>query len=277
MPVSVIIPVYERKKRLCRAIDSVLNQPEVDELIVVDDGSNRDIESAVAHYGKKLRYVRQLHSGVSAARNRGIAESKYEWLAFLDSDDEWLAGKLALQLDGLKSSQRKISHTEEIWIRNGIHVNPMNKHRKRGGNIFIDCLPLCAVSPSSVLMHRDIFDDVSLFDEDLPACEDYDLWLRIALTYEFDFVEQACLNKYGGHDDQLSRKYWGMDRFRVRSLHNLLKTRSMTQTQTQTDAVRAMLLKKLEILRLGATKRNNIELLEWIDRTQAEASLATDC
>ena len=271
MPVSVIIPVYNREKRLCRAIDSVLCEPEVDELIIIDDGSSQDIEPIIAQYGNKLRYVHQVHSGVSAARNRGIAESKYDWLAFLDSDDEWLPGKLALQLEGLKDSQRKISHTEEIWIRNGVRVNPMDKHRKRGGDIFIDCLPLCVVSPSSVLMHRDIFDDVGLFDEKLPACEDYDLWLRVALAYEFEFVEQACLNKYGGHDDQLSRKYWGMDRFRVRSLHNLLKTHSMTNKQTAT--VSAMLLKKLEILRLGATKRNNIELLEWLDGMQAEASI----
>ena len=274
MSVSVIIPVYNRVKRLCRAIDSVLCQPEVEQLIIVDDGSDIDIESAIQYYGPKVSYIRQKKMGVSAARNRGITESTQPWIAFLDSDDEWLNGKLALQFTGLESNHRLISHTEEVWIRNGVRVNPKNKHHKRGGSIFINCLPLCTVSPSSVLMHRNIFTDVGLFDVQLPACEDYDLWLRIALEYEFDFVEQACLIKYGGHEDQLSRKYWGMDRFRVQSLCKLLKIHSMDEDQIK--AVKTTLNEKLRILRLGALKRENTELLAWLDIMQSDSKLISD-
>ena len=273
MSVTVIIPVHNRIKRLCRAIDSVLCQPEVKELVIVDDGSDIDIESAINHYQDRLRSVYQKQSGVSAARNRGIDESTQPWIAFLDSDDEWLAGKLSLQLAGLERSRRLISHTEEIWIRNGIRVNPKNKHFKRGGFIFNDCLPLCSVSPSSVLIHKDVFSDVGLFDTQLPACEDYDLWLRIALRYEFDFVEQACLNKYGGHEDQLSRKHWGMDRFRVQALDKLLRSGSLSVNQK--SAVQATLIEKLRILRLGALKRDNAELLTWLDKIEFDAKLTT--
>lgn len=274
MSVSVIIPVYNRVKRLCRAIDSVLCQPEVRQLIVIDDGSDIDIKSEITRYGKRLIYIRQQQMGVSAARNRGISESTQPWIAFLDSDDEWLVDKLGLQIAGLERSHRLISHTEEIWIRNGIRVNPKNKHRKQGGAIFNECLPLCAVSPSSVVMHRDILADVGMFDAQLPACEDYDLWLRVALKYEFDFVAKACLKKYGGHEDQLSRKYWGMDRFRVQSLCKLLSTCAMDERQK--IAVNATLSEKLRVLRLGALKRSNTELLSWLDTIQSEFQPSTD-
>jgi glycosyltransferase involved in cell wall biosynthesis len=274
MSVTVIIPVHNRVKRLCRAIDSVLCEPEVKQLVVVDDGSDIDIKSALKHYQDRLSYIYQKQSGVSAARNRGIVESTQPWIAFLDSDDEWLAGKLSLQLVGLERSHRLISHTEEVWIRNGIRVNPKNKHSKRGGSIFFDCLPLCTVSPSSVLIHKDVLSDVGLFDTQLPACEDYDLWLRIALGYEFDFIERACLKKYGGHEDQLSRKYWGMDRFRVQSLYKLLGARSMSEDQK--IAVTATLTEKLKILRLGALKRDNTELLTWLDNIESGSKITPE-
>ncbi len=101
----------------------------------------------------------------------------------------------------------RVCHTDEIWIRNGRRVNARKKHGKKGGWIFQHCLPLCAMSPSSIMIHRDVFTALGGFDERLPACEDYDLWLRITARYPVLFTRQPLIEKYGGHDDQLSRKY----------------------------------------------------------------------
>ena len=260
MTVSVIIPTYNRITLLPRAIDSVLMQgmPDV-EVIVVDDGSTDGTEQCVYENYSDVRYVKQPNLGVSAARNIAIKQAKGEWIALLDSDDEWLEGKLTAQLSELNKTEVKVCHTQEIWVRNGVRVNQMDKHKKSGGYIFNNCLPLCAMSPSSIVIHKDVFDDVGLFDESLPACEDYDLWLRISALYEVAYLEQPYLRKYGGHEDQLSRQHWGMDRFRVIALDNLLKNTKYVEklSKKNVDAALIMLLKKLKILLKGAVKHNN--------------------
>jgi GT2 family glycosyltransferase len=144
-------------------------------------------------------------------------------------------------------------HTEEIWIRNGRRVNAMNKHAKHGGDIFEHCLPLCCVSPSSVLIHRDIFDVVGNFDESLPACEDYDLWLRICSRYDVLFIEEALITKYGGHEDQLSKEHWGMDRFRITALEKIMNAPYLSFAQRK--LAMETLMTKLRIFLLGAKKR----------------------
>jgi Predicted glycosyltransferases len=167
----------------------------------------------------QVHYYYQDNLGVSAARNLGIQHTAGNWLAFLDSDDEWLPEKLANQQTALAANpEYKICHTEENWIRNGAPVKVPQKYAKTGGWIFKHCLPLCAMSPSTLLIHRSIFTDVGLFDSRLPACEDYDLWLRITAHYPVLLVEQPQINKHGGHKDQLSQAFWGMDRFRICAL-----------------------------------------------------------
>ena len=156
-----------------------------------------------------------------------------------------------------QAPELKICHTEETWIRNGVRVNAMHKHKKTGGWIFEQCLPLCAMSPSSIMIHRSVFDDVGLFDEDLPACEDYDLWLRISAKYPVLFLEQSMINKYGGHEDQLSHKYWGMDRFRIQALEKIISHPDLS-VENKHSAIQ-MLLKKVRIFRNGALKRDKIE------------------
>jgi glycosyltransferase involved in cell wall biosynthesis len=195
---------------------------------------------------------------VSKARNFGVEHSRGGWLAFLDSDDEWLPEKLERQWAALQQQpEYRLCHTEEIWIRNGKRVNPMNKHAKYGGHIFDYCLPLCAMSPSSVLIRRDLLEQTGGFDEQLPACEDYDLWLRICAKNPVLFIDQPLLKKYGGHPDQLSKKHWGMDRFRVYALEKILH--SGTLDDQQRAAATATLLEKCEILANGASKRGNRE------------------
>ncbi|MFA7254495.1 MAG: glycosyltransferase family A protein [Candidatus Omnitrophota bacterium] len=297
--ISVIIPTYNRAAVLPRAIDSVLAQSDTKrwtdpssggksadfELIIVDDGSTDATASEYGvrgtEYGEKsinagsvrrtpyalpIQYLRQSNLGPAAARNTGIKYAKGEWIAFLDSDDEWKPGKLKAQLEFFRANpDYLICQTEEIWIRNGTRVNPMKKHRKFGGFIFEKCLPLCVVSPSAVMMHRKLFDEVGLFDESLPACEDYDLWLRIAAKHPIGLIEKAYIMKYGGHADQRSREFPAMDQFRIRSLAKILSQNILTPEQT--FAARRMLEEKAKIYIEGALKRGKEKEADEVRRT----------
>ena len=257
--VSVIVPTYNRADRLERALNSIVSQTCQDfELIVVDDGSTDKTSQLMKSFPKAQYFYIKKNSGVSKARNVGLAFAKGELICFLDSDDLWKEKKIQIQslwLENNKDSQ--ICYTDEIWIRNGVRVNPMNRHRKYSGDIFRHCLGLCIVSPSSVMIRAKLFDEIGNFDESLPACEDYDLWLRIASKYAFHFIEEPLIIKYGGHSDQLSRKYWGMDRFRVVALKKLLDQNSLDKEKLK--LTRSVFLEKCSILIKGFEKRGKKE------------------
>jgi len=257
--VSIIIPTYNRSELLKRALESVYRQTVSDyEIIVIDDGSTDDTAEMIQTIFPKVQYIQQENGGVSSARNKGLACAKGQWLAFLDSDDEWLPHKLEKQLNLLKNHpDGKVCHTEEIWIRHGVRVNQMKKHKKTGGWIFPQCLPLCAISPSSVIIHQSVFEDIGNFDTQLPACEDYDLWLRMTAKYSVLFIEEPQIKKYGGHDDQLSQKYWGMDRYRIKALQKIIEEKFLKDEYK--DKAVAMLLKKSKIFQQGALKRGKTE------------------
>jgi hypothetical protein len=224
------------------------------DLLVVDDGSTDGTERLLASYADRLRYIRTRRRGVSAARNLGIEESRGEWLAFLDSDDLWLPGKLERQLQALEACPGTLlCYTDEIWIRDGRRVNPRARHRKYSGWILEQCLPLCIISPSSALIGRGLLEQVGGFDERLPACEDYDLWLRIALRHPVLFLEEKLIVKRAGHWDQLSRMHWGLDRFRLMALLKLLRDPILVGTQR--EAVIEEMRRKSRILAQGARKR----------------------
>ena len=195
--ISVIIPVYNRCILIERAIKSVLGQTLVpDEIIVIDDGSTDGTDKIIKNNYPDIILLKQKNRGVSCARNNGIFNAKGTWITLLDSDDEWLPEKLEKQSQAIQvNSNNKICHTDEVWIRNGVRVNPMKKHRKYGGNIYKYCLPLCVVSPSSIMIHKDIFKDVGLFDENFPVCEDYDLWLRICSRYPVVYLREKLIKK----------------------------------------------------------------------------------
>ena len=257
-PVSVVIPTYNREDRLPSAIRSVLEQTAPPaEIIVVDDGSTDDTPALVRTF-PGVRYLRQENQGVSAARNHGIGAAKHEWIALLDSDDEWLPRKLERQWSALERDPRlRFCHTDEIWIRKGRRVNPMKKHAKYGGHIFHHCLPLCVISPSSALIHRDLFERFGMFDPELPVCEDYDLWLRICAREPVLYVDEPLLLKFGGHEDQLSRAHWGMDRFRIRALEKLIQSGAL-EDEALTAALDTLFL-KIDIYAAGAEKRRRFE------------------
>lgn len=261
--VSTIIPTYNRPAFLREALASVLAQTYQDsETIVVDDGSTPAARDAtrqlVDEYARArscpIRYLFQPHQGVSAARNRGVAASRGALLAFLDSDDIWQPEKLAHQVAFFEAQPTaQICQTQETWIRHGVRVNPRKKHRKPQGDIFVQSLADCLVSPSAVMLRRALFERMGGFDEQLPACEDYDLWLRISVQEPVYLIDTPLVLKRGGHADQLSRQFWGMDRFRLVALRKLLDSGHLSLQQR--NATLAMLHKKCRILANGARKR----------------------
>ncbi|MBW1782278.1 MAG: glycosyltransferase [Deltaproteobacteria bacterium] len=254
--VSVIIPTFNRAMKTARAISSVLYQAFTDyEIIVVDDGSCDNTRDLLQQFGRKIRYIAHpSNRGVSAARNRGIRESDAPWIAFLDSDDYWLPGKLNVQLAFFRTHpEAVICQTQEIWMRNGRYANPKKRHLKPSGDVFVPSLRLCLISPSAVMLRRSLLEEVGLFDEDLPVCEDYDLWLRISCRHPVHLIQDRLVVKVGGHSDQLSSRYRGMDRFRIRALVKLMEEGRLNRKQR--EAVMEELFLKCRIYGMGCMKR----------------------
>lgn len=265
--VSVVIPTHNRLDLLRRALHSVQAQTLSPlETIVIDDGSTDGSQDSLAQEFPTVQWIAQSNHGVSHARNQGIKQAQGEWIALLDSDDTWQTNKLEDQNNFLlKNPDLSFCHTDEAWIRHGKPVSQPPYLNKSSENIFKKSLTRCIICPSSVLLHRKIFQAVGHFDEKLPVCEDYDLWLRILLQFKTGYLNQKLVTKYGGHSDQLSTSHWGMDRFRVQSLENLL-----TQSKLEREFVPLILktlIQKLEILCKGFTKRGKFLEAEKLTRS----------
>lgn len=223
--VSVIIPTYNRADRVCRAVESVLAQNFTDfECLVVDDGSTDDTAERLAEFDdSRLKILRQENKGVSAARNFGIAAAIGDFIAMLDSDDEWVPEKLLKQIPFMEEAGFEISQTDEIWIRKGKRVNQCKKHEKPEGMFFDRSLEMCMVSPSCVIFSRKFWDEIGPFDEDMPACEDYDLWIRAGLKYPVGLLRERLTIKHGGRPDQLSNSVGCLDLYRIYAIVKLLQ------------------------------------------------------
>jgi glycosyltransferase involved in cell wall biosynthesis len=190
---------------------------------------------------------------VSAARNRGAAQAAGDLLAFLDSDDYWYPRKLGAQAAFFDAHPRaRICQTQEVWIRNGRRVNPGRRHQKPAGDIFIPSLSLCLVSPSAVMLKKSLLDEMGGFDEALPACEDYDLWLRVSARCPVHLIDRPLVVKTGGHSDQLSARP-GLDRYRIRAIDRILRTEPLSDERRR--AARAVLKEKCRIYAAGCRKR----------------------
>ncbi len=264
-PVSVIIPSFNRALLLRRAIDSVLRQTvQCSELIIVDDGSTDNTLELLNHLSTasriSFRIYHQENKGPAAARNFAVSNAEFPYIAFLDSDDHWHKDKLYKQyLTLAESSNYQISQTREKWLRNGKHLNQKKKHIPQPGNIFDHCLQLCAVGMSTVMMKKEIFDHVGLFDESLPCCEDYDLWLRISCRYPFLLIDEQLTVKEGGREDQVSSQYsLGMDQLRIYSLRKILD-RDILDCHQHLMAL-SEFTKKVTIFGNGCLKHDKIEM-----------------
>jgi len=261
--VSVIIPTYNRVNFLSACIESVLKQSlPVDEIILVDNNSTDGTVNYVRDNFSKVKVLIEKKRGVSSARNLGIINSKNNWIALLDSDDEWMKDKIKKQVEFIKNLNHRISfvHTNEKWIRNKIHLNQKKKHAKKGGYIFQDCLDICKISPSSTLIKKSLFEQYGLFNTKFKVCEDYELWLRFTSKIEIGYIDEALIKKKGGHRDQLSNKYWGIDRYRIKALEKLIFTNNI-KIEYKIMVIK-QLIKKINILILGAINRKNKRILK---------------
>ncbi len=262
--ISVILPTYNRAGFLERAMGSVLAQRcPCGELIVVDDGSTDETPALVARLAARspiaVRLLHQENRGAAAARNTGIGAARGEFLAFLDSDDRWLPQKLALQAAALQANPGKlIAHTREIWFRHGQRVNQKKKHDPPDGDIFLPSLAMCVVGMSTVMVRRQLFERYGLFDETLPCCEDYELWLRVGAHEPFLLVPEALTAKAGGREDQLSQVHrLGMDVFRIQALRRLLDEVELTPAQRHAALVE--LARKCTIYGQGCIKHGRLD------------------
>ena len=256
--ISVVIPCYDRVEFLRKALDSVQSQTlKAKQILVVDDGSPNPLAKSLEHEFPYVEWIYQEQAGVSSARNHGIRLAKYPWIALLDSDDQWKPNKLELQWAFHKENPLiKFSHTGETWIRNGNRVNAP-KYLDKSKHLFFErSLDRCLICPSSVLIHRTLLTKLGGFDESFPVCEDYDLWIRLLASYEIGFLAEELVIKFGGHADQLSTQTWGMDRFRIRSLENLLLSDLDKDKEIK---VLSVIIKKCEILINGFQKRGKFK------------------
>ncbi len=263
--VSVILPTYNRVKFLKRSLDSVFLQKGASfEVIVVDDGSDDGSMEFIKLNYPDVICLWQKNKGVSSARNLGIQHAKGKWLAFIDSDDEWLDGKLNAQLQHFKANPgSQVNQTNEIWYREGQRVNQRKHQLKKSGDLFGQSLKTCAISPSTVMIHRAIIDDVGGFDEGFLVCEDYELWLRITAMYEVGLVIPAYSQRFSGHGDQLSESVEVLDLFRIHALLKLLKKDYFNKLQRE-QAVQ-MLNLKAKIYLSGAEKRGKLVEVESLN------------
>ncbi|MFH2145374.1 MAG: glycosyltransferase [Candidatus Omnitrophota bacterium] len=261
---SVIIPTYNRANFLAKALSSVLEQDFRDfEVIVVDDGSTdttKDYINTITD--NRLIYIYQPHQGVSFARNAGLAKARGKFICFLDSDDWFKKEKLRITCDYIKKyPDIKIFHTEEIWYRNGSRFNPKLYHKKPDGDVFTNAVRLCSISISTAAIKKELFETIGRFDESLPACEDYDFWLRATAKYPVKLIPKYLTLKEGGHGDQLSKQFVAMDTFRIYALNKILESAKLTPEQNAIAAKE--LRRKCAIYIKGAAKRGKVKDVEF--------------
>jgi len=281
------------------AVDSVLSQSFPDfELIIVDDGSTDYTKEIVDKYLKgaaskvevigehgqgtqyvlrstnlnrytlnaippiPIHYYYQNNKGPAAARNKGIKEAKGEFICFLDSDDRFRKQKLKMTYDYIKEyPQYKIFHTEEVWYRNGKILSQKAYHKKPDGYAFESSLRICSISMSTAAIKKEIFNEIGIFDETMPACEDYDFWLRVTSLYPAKLIPSPLTIKEGGHPNQQSKKFAALDRFRIYAIDKILTLERLSDEQKKC-AIKE-LNRKCNIYIKGAKKRGKEKEVEY--------------
>lgn len=220
--VSVVIPTYNYGRFISEAIDSVLAQTyPIDEIVVVDDGSTDETEEVVRGFGERLRYVKQDNSGVCSARNRGVAETKGDYIAFLDADDIWEAGKIEKQI-AMFGSDREIGLVH-CGMRefDSITRETTRFHLDGQAGWVADELllwerPAIIGLGTATLVKRVAIDAVGGFDERMKVGEDWDFCYRVARLYKVGFIPEPLVN-YRNHGvnahNDVAEMERGMGRF----------------------------------------------------------------
>jgi len=257
MKVSVVIPTYNRYELLKRALRSVSSQTlPPDEIVVVDDGSTDNTRKIQEEF-PNIRYIYQENGGVASARNRGIEVARYELIAFLDDDDVWDERKLEIQLP--YHDDYAVTFCDECWIRNEKEIRVPKKYAKFDVVDFTQILSHTIIAPSSLMVHREVFEHVGVFDTSLKVCEDYDLFLRMAREYPLKFIDEKLIRKHAGHPNQLGFTPH-LDRYRVEALKKHLPHPKVIYELT----------KKYKILLKGASKNNDSKNSIYYERQLKE-------
>jgi len=206
--ISVILPTFNREIFLPRAISSVLNQTYKNlELIIVDDGSTDNTEAIVKDYSDtRIRYYKQiLNKGGSAARNVGIKLAGGELIAFQDSDDEWLPEKIERQVRKFSEVSDDVGIIycgyESVFERTNEVVSKSIPDEK--GDVHKRMFLGCITGTLTVIVRASCFRKAGLFDEKMQSCHDWDMWIRVAKYYKFDYVPEILAKAYI-HGNQLS-------------------------------------------------------------------------
>jgi len=223
--VSIIIPTYNREHLLGRAIQSVLDQTYQNfELIIVDDGSTDDTEKLVKSFNsEKIRYIRHgENKGPSAARNTGIQSAKGDYIAFQDSDDEWMPEKLEKQIRAFETASPAVGivYTGRYRIiNNKKEYLPLAGVTPKDGDVFSSLLKVCFVCTPVALVKRDCFERAGMFDERFPPFEDWELFLRMSRYYQFKYINEPLVIKYC-QPDSISENQSA----RIKALKQMLET-----------------------------------------------------
>ena len=205
--VSVVLPTYNRAFSTSRAINSVLDQTNEDfELIVVDDNSDDNTKEVVSKYGNKIKYIRhETNRGASAARNTGIEESKGDYIAFIDSDDEWHPEKLERQVSVFSRASSKVGVVYTGFYKQFSEKRELGKVPTKRGDIFEAQLMKDWVNPTSTVMVRsECFERVGGFNNGLPARQDYELWIRLSRHYHFDYIQEPLVTMHVDSNNRIT-------------------------------------------------------------------------
>jgi len=210
--VSAIIPTYNSAKYIKEAVDSALSQTYKDiEITVVDDGSTDNTKNVLKKYidNREIKYIYQENNGPASARNNGIRNSSGEFIAFLDADDTWKRGKLEKQMKLFDNKNVALVYSDMEFFGEKIKFKCYSEMFKRGmkrGRAYLDLILENFISTSTVVVRKDIFNNMGYFCEDVSlfSVEDYDMWLRIIKKYNVDFIDEPLV-KYRIHNNQISR------------------------------------------------------------------------
>ncbi len=270
MNISIILPTFNRPNMTIRALNSIVKQTYRHfELIVIDDGSFDNTYDRINDYLKtqqniKYKLIKKTNKGVSHARNIGLRLAQYDWVAFLDSDDEWLPSRLQTQVNYInKTPDCHWVYSDEQWVKDGvvIPVKP-NSCKKYHGAVLKKAIDRCFIGCSTVLIRKSHIEDVGGFNENFPACEDYDLWLKLLSKYKVDYIDQKLVTRFGGHDDQLSRAFHSMNLWRLKSVANLLEKSHLNEPER--SYAENFIKSKAPQLMNGYKKYNNPEQLQEV-------------